>query len=163
MKTLSRTFWFVVLGAIVMVVVASCCIFPVIPGTDAYAYVEIGKGKQKGLSDDLIYVEWKNKDEFDKALAQVRHHDGKICICVLEEAGGEPYKHKLNNDCHADTDYPCPIPENIRTAKVTISKAADKIANGESAANDPHATYRVRSRDPGDIIKVLNALKSPVP
>ena len=50
-------------------------------------------------------------------------------------------------------------PGNIRTVKVTKSKAADNIAAGESAVNDPHATYRVQSADPGDIIKVLEALK----
>jgi hypothetical protein len=153
MKTLSGTFRFVVLGVIVTVVVVSCCDFPFIPAILSYC-VEIG-GKQKGPTYGPTYVEWKNKDAFDEALAQVRHNNGKICICVLLNSGGKPYRHPLNNDC---PDYDCPS-ENIRTVKVTKSKAADNIAAAESAVNDPHVTYRVQSPYPGDISKVLNALK----
>ena len=55
--------------------------------------------------------------------------------------------------CHED--YKCPPdnspPVNIRTVKVTKSKAADNIAAGESAVNDPNVMYRVQSPDPGDI------------
>ncbi len=150
MKTLSVRFRFVVIGVIAIVAVVSCCYFPSISGTKSYATVEIGlPGKSPR------YVEWKNKGDFDKALAQVRGHNGKICICVLLNSGGEPYRHELNNDC---PEYPC-HPENIRTVKVTKSKVADDIAVGESAANDPNAMHRVQSPDPGDIIKVLAALK----
>jgi hypothetical protein len=45
---------------------------------------------------------------------------------------------------------------------VTKSKAADEIAAGESAANDPNVMHRVQSPDPSDIKKVLGTLK-PVP
>ena len=150
MKMLSRTLWFVVLGVIAIVAVVSCCYFPSVSGTKSYATVEIGlPGKIPR------YVEWKNKGDFDKALAQVRGHSGKICICVLLNSGGEPYRHELNNDC---PDYHCP-PENIRTVKTTKSKAADNIAAAESAVNDPNATYRIQSPDPGDIKNVLGTLK----
>jgi hypothetical protein len=150
MKTLSVRFRFVVIGVIAMVAVVSCCYFPSISGTTAYATVAIGdelRGK---------YVEWKNKDDFDKALAQVRANPkGKICICVLESSRNTPYRHKLNNDC---PKYACPR-ENVRTVKVTKSKAADKIAAGESVANDPNVMHRIQSPDPRDIIKVLGTLK----
>ena len=154
MKTLSGRFRFVVLAVIVIVVVVSCCYFPSIPDPRISSYaVEIG-GKQRVPP----YVEWKDKDDFDKALAQVRANPkGKICVCVLESSNGTPYLHKLNNDCHSE-EKDCPS-ERIRTVKVTKSKAADNIAAGESAANDPNAMHRIQSPDPGDIKKVLDALK----
>jgi len=48
----------------------------------------------------------------------------------------------------------------IRTVKVTKSKAADNIAAGESAANDPNVVHRIQSPNPGDIKKVLDTLKN---
>ena len=151
---------FILAGAvsvIAIVAVVSCCNFPfvvpgtIVPGTRSFAFVDIGTKHRANPA----YIKWKDKDQFDKALAQVRGHNGKICICVLLNSGGEPYRHELNNDC---PDYHC-SPENIRTVKVTKSKAADNIAAGESAANDPNVMHRVQSPDPGDISKVLAALK----
>src|SRR5438045_4431457 len=54
MKTLSRRFWFVVFGVIVIVAVGSCCCIPCIPGI-AYS-VEIGNTR----SDQ--YAKWKQPD-----------------------------------------------------------------------------------------------------
>jgi len=106
---------------------------------------------------ERTYVEWKNDGtDFDKALAQVSAHKGKICVCVLKSSNDKPHPHKLNNDC--PSTYHCPS-EKIRTVKVTKSKAADNIVARESAVNDPNVTYRVQSPDPGDMIKVLDALK----
>ena len=153
MKNLSVRFRFLVFGVIVIVAVVSCCNFPFIKDTESYAYVEIGH-KVRGETPKRTYVEWKNQADFDKALKQVRDHNGKYCLCVVMP-GGTPYPHQLNNDC---PNYHCP-PVNIRTVKVTKSEAADNIAAGGSAANDPHITYRVQSPDPGDIKKVLDALK----
>jgi hypothetical protein len=152
MKTLSGLFALVVIAVITTIVVVGCCDLPLIPGIVSYS-VEIG-GKYKAPT----YVEWKKKDKFDAALAQVRQHGGKICICVLISSGGRPYKHELNNDC--PSTYKCPS-ENIRTVKVTKSKAADNIAAGGSAVNDPNITYRVQSPDPKDISAVLDALATP--
>jgi hypothetical protein len=151
MKTLSVRFRSVVIGVIAIVAVVSCCNFPFIPDIASYS-VEIG-GKQKAST----YVEWKNKHDFDEALAQVRHNGGKICICVLMSSHDKPYKHELNNDC--TSTYKCP-PGNIRTVKVTKSKVADDIAAGESAANDPNVMHSIQSSDPGDIKKVLDTLKN---
>jgi hypothetical protein len=160
MKTLSVRFRFVVIGVIVTVAVVSCCYFPSITDTIPRASVEIGhdvRGKR-------TYVEWKDDGaKFKKALEQVRgHNGGEYCICVIEKPGDKPDQYP-NSKCTGR--YTCPpAPENspsgnIRTVKVTKSKAADNIAAGESAVNDPHVTYRVQSPDPGDIKKVLDALK----
>ena len=114
--------------------------------------MEIG-GKQKALT----YVEWKDEDKFKKALDQVRgHHDkgAEYCVCV-KKPGEKPYKYP---DSKCPRRYDCPQ-GNVKTVKVTKSKAADNIAAGESAVNDPHVTYRIQSPYPGDISAVLDALK----
>jgi hypothetical protein len=156
MKTLSKRFRFVVLGLIVIVVVGCCC-FPTIPSIASYS-VEIGN-QQKGPK----YVPWKDQGKFDDALRQLRSNPngkGKICICVLmsdHPPHNTPYPHPLNNYCKK-WNYTCDS-KNIRTVKVTKSKAADEIAAGESAANDPNVMYKVQSADPGDIKQVLDALE----
>jgi hypothetical protein len=145
MNTLSKTFRFVVLGVIVMVVVVSCCIFPTIPGI-SYS-VEIGN-KQRDQ-----YVKWK-QPEFDNALNWLCDHGGTYCLKAKLDNGNiiDPYHPKGHKDCTN-----CTL-ENIRTVKVTKSKDADNIAAGESAVNDPNVMYRVRAPDPGDLAKVANAL-----
>jgi hypothetical protein len=151
MKTLSRLFALVVIAVVTTVVVVGCCNLPVLPGIATYS-VEIG-GKQKTPT----YVEWKGDGTaFYRALDQVRLH-GEYCLCVMETSGATPHKIK-GSKCYAR--YECPRP-NIRTVKVTKSKAADNIAAGGSAANDPNITYRIQSPDPGDISKVLSTLETP--
>lgn len=155
MKTLSGTFRFIVFGVIVIVAIASCATppFPIVAGTRAYAVVEIGNGRQ---GKTATYAEWKDDGaQFKQALEQVRGHNGEYCLCVIEKPGDRPHQYP-NSKC--PRHYDCP-PANIRTVKVTKSKAADNIAAGGSAANDPHITYRVQSPDPSDISKVLEALK----
>ena len=157
MKALSRTFWFVVLGVIVMVVVVSCCVFPTIPDPRITSYsIDIGYRQRDQ------YVEWKGDGtNFKQALAQVRgRKGGEYCICVIEKVGDKPYQYP-GSKC--PEDYKCrsenSSPVNIRTVKVTKSKVADNRANGQSAVNDPNANYRLRSPDPGDISEVLGALE----
>ncbi|PYJ23014.1 MAG: hypothetical protein DME99_04010 [Verrucomicrobia bacterium] len=152
MKTLSGRFRFVVFGVIVIVAVVSCCNFPFIPDIASYS-VEIG-GKQKAST----YVEWKDERQFENALKQVRGHEDKgasYCLCVMRTPHAT---HRRIPYSKCPRGYECP-PGNIRTVKVTKSKAADNIAAGESAVNDPHVTYRVQSPYPGDITQVLDALK----
>jgi hypothetical protein len=155
MKALSRTFWFVVLGVIVMVVVVSCCVFPTIPDPRITSY-SIDIGHRQGAQ----YVEWKDKGAFEQALAQVRLKGGDYCICIIETLGGKPYRY---HDSKCPGDYQCPSenssPVNIRTVKVTKSKVADNTANGQSAVNDPNAFYRLRAPNPDDINNVLDTLK----
>jgi hypothetical protein len=144
MKTLSRTFRFVVLTVIVIVVVVSCCNFPSTPDKRISLYhVEIGS-EQRGQ-----YVEWKTKGDFDTALDQVcwsRHRGHAWYEFYTDADRTHPYK-------------PCPPPRGIRTVKVTKSKAADKIAAGEPVANDPNVMHKIQSPDPGDVVTVLDALK----
>jgi len=152
MKTLSGRFWFVVFGIIVIVAVGSCCCtIPLIKDahfviTDKKSFVELGQLRG-------IYVEWKSQHKFDEALKQVCEHHGTYCIYT----DADP-QHPYQPTNPASNCTNC-SPKKIRTVKVTKSKAADKIAAGESVVNDPNVMHRVQSPDPGDIINVLNALK----
>lgn len=154
MKTLPVNLRFVVLAVIVIVAVVSCCNlnFPSIPNILSYS-VEIG-GKQKSRR----YVEWKSEAEFDKALAQVCSHRGTYCIYVKRHDSDpdptHPYQpHNPPSNC---TDC---RQRKIKTDQVTRSKAADNIASGESALNDPHVTQVIRSPYASDISAVLETLK----
>jgi hypothetical protein len=147
MKTLSGTFRFVVLGVIVTVGVVSCCTFPSITNTAPFFGVEIGNYSKDNAP---IYVRWKSEDKFKAALEQVCGHQGEYDLFILRDNNEKEHWKKNCN--------PNP-PRNIRTVKVTKSKAADNIAAGEPAANDPNVMHRVQSPDPGDIIKVLNTLE----
>ena len=97
MKTLSRTFRFVVLGVIVIVAVVSCCCFSNHPRHSIALYsVEIGN-TQRGQ-----YVEWKTKADFDNALAQVRGHNGDVLTSVfLMTAPIINRIHPKLQDCHS--------------------------------------------------------------
>jgi hypothetical protein len=130
-----------------MVAVVSCCNFPFI--RDILYSVEIGS-KQRAR-----YVPWKTQKDFDAALDQVcataaAHHATYDFHVKLDDQANDIYPYK---ECRSNP------PGNIRTVKVTKSKVADDIAVGESAANDPNAMHKIQSSDPGDIVKVLKALK----
>ncbi len=154
MKTSSALFALVVIAAITTVVVVGCCDFPFIPSIATYS-VEI-EGKQKTPT----YVEWKdNGKALYSALEQVRLHGGEYCLCVMETSGAKPHKIE-HSKCYGR--YDCPSAK-IRTVRVTKSKAADNIAAGESAVNDPNITHSVQSPDPKDISAVLAALATPTP
>jgi hypothetical protein len=162
MKILSARFRFVVIGAIVVVAVVSCCTIPIPLITDtksvitaAGSYIELGH-QLRAEVPERTYVEWKDQAKFDKALEKVRGNNGEYCLCVLLTAGDKPHPYDAYNKC--PRRYDCPR-GNIRTVKVTKSKAAKNIAVGESAVNDPNVTYRILSSSPGDIIAVLDALK----
>lgn len=151
MKTLSRGFRFIAVGVIAMVVVVSCCTFPLIKDahfaiTDKGSYVELGQLRG-------TYVEWKSQHKFDEALKQVCDHGGTYCI-YTDADPTHPYQ--PSNPASSCTNC---RQKKIRTIKVTKSKAADKIATGESVVNDPNVMHKVQSPDPGDIFNVLNALK----
>jgi hypothetical protein len=152
MKTLSGRFRFVVLGVIVIVAVGCSCYFPFIPGIATYC-VEIG-GAQKAST----YVALKDKVKFDAALAHIRSQSqmgGSYCLCFISTDKDTPHPYDSHNKC--PPHYDCRSAK-IRTVRVTKSKAADNIAAGESAVNDPHITYRVQSPDPKDISDVLASL-----
>ncbi|PWT77903.1 MAG: hypothetical protein C5B58_16045 [Acidobacteria bacterium] len=154
MKTLSVRFRFVVTGIIAIVAVVSCCNFLV---PDTKSYVELGHDLRGKTTHKRTYVPWKSQDKFDEALKQVCADGGTYCIYVLmHDSDPDPTQpYQPSNPPSNCTDC---RRENIRTVKVTKSKAAGDIAAGGSAVNDPHSTYRVQSANPGDIIKVLQAL-----
>jgi hypothetical protein len=157
MKTLSERFRFIVLGVIVTIAVISCCDFPFIPSIALYS-VEIGGHELQGKISKRTYVEWKNEGDFDKALAQVCAHQGTYCIYVKRNDGDPDPTHSYQPSDPPSNCTDCRL-GNIRTVKVTKSKAADNLAAGESAVGDPHATYRIQSPDPKDISDVLKTLK----
>jgi hypothetical protein len=133
MKTPSGILAIVILATIMIVVVVGC-VTQLVPNQQAL--LEIGT--------KTTYVEWKDQGQFDSALAQICQHGGYYDLTVLMKVG----------DQHIHPYKPCPFPVNIRTVKVTKSKVADG-----AAAGDPHVTMKVASANPGDIIKVLEALK----
>jgi hypothetical protein len=145
MKTLSVGLRFVVIGVTAIVAVVSCT-FPIIPGV-SYC-VEIGARQH----NTATYVEWKSQGQFDAALQKVcdRHHGTYHFNVLIKEH--EDVIHEYHA-CNRN------LGGNIRTVKVTKSKAADRTEAGASVANDPNATWRVASSDPDDIKTVLDALK----
>jgi hypothetical protein len=155
MKNLFGRFRFVVLGVIVIVAVASCCNFPYLPNIISWCMEIENKQRANGR-----YVEWTKEADLITALKQVCAHHGEVCLCVVRKVGDQPsYRYK---EC-APPATPCPKydcpPANIRTVKVTKSKAAANTRAGESAANDPNITYRVTSPYSSDLTNVLAALK----
>ncbi len=155
MKTLSGKFRFVVLGVIVIVAVGCSCYFPSIPDTRISLYCVKIEPREKSKPP---YVEWKDKTKFDNALDQLRASvNGEYCLCAVVNTGDRPHPYRPY-DHHHHCSYDCPS-VNIRTVKVTKSKAADRIAAGESVANDPNVTWRVASSDPALVKNVLDQLK----
>jgi hypothetical protein len=156
MKTLSGRYRFVVLGVIVIVAVGCSCYFPSIPDTRISLYSVVIEPREKS---NPPYVEWKKKDDFDRALDHLRADGGEYCLCAVVNPGDRPhYPYRPYKPNHCPSHYTCPS-ATIRTVKVTKSKAADRIAAGESVANDPNVTWRVASSNPDDIKTVLDTLK----
>ena len=153
MNTLSGRFRRVVLGVIVIVAVVSCCHFPPITSIISYAVV-IGSELRVNSKYKGPYVEWKSQHQFDQALKQVCDHHGTYCIYTEADT---THTYKPSNPPSNCTNCSW---EKIRAVKVTKSKAADQIAAGESVANDPNVMHHVQSTDPGDIVTVLDALKT---
>jgi hypothetical protein len=139
MKTPSGTFAFVILAVIVTLVVGACCTYQLV--ANQKGFLVIGTG--------TTYVEWKSQHQFDNALDRVCRHGGSYDLTVLMYPGARPF-HPYR---------PCPSLGSIRTVKVTKSKVADRLAAGESVANDPNVTWRVASTSTDDIKAVLDALQ----
>lgn len=150
MKTLSRRFWFVLLGIIVTVGAVGCCNFPSIVNTIPFFGVYIGHWSPVNRTDNLIYVRWKDEGKFKTALGQVCGNQGEYDLFILRDNNKKEHWEK---NCGPND------PRNIRTVKVTKSKAAGTIVAGEPAANDPNVMHRVQSPKPGDIVAVLNTLE----
>jgi hypothetical protein len=154
MKTLSGTFAFVALTVIASVTLPSCCRKRVSEGvhTDKKFHLEFG-GPTK---DDFVDVTQPDFDQAVKALADPGPgHGGKYKI-----------RYKGNNNV-IDDPYDPGHPHaqlNVKTDKVITSELAQNARAGQSAADDPNATYRVYSNNKTDIENVLKTfITSPTP
>jgi len=137
MKTLSGTFTVVVLTVIAIVAVLSC------RAQQAFAHKIFVLNFGGPTKDD--YVEVKSQSTFDDA---------------LNTLAKDQYKIRFKDDHGVVTDPYHPHPHlSIKTDKVTTSEIAQSAPGGESAANDPHATYKVSSNSATDIQKVLDTFK----
>jgi hypothetical protein len=142
MKPLSGTFAFVALAVIAIVTVLSC----------QTHLSSVNRRPEKIIGDPDAhprrYVEFKNglNDlyHFNDVLKTLKRNGGDCQIYLLRRAGGR----EEFNYC-----------DRIKTDKITKSKVTDSPAAGESAANDPHVTYRVASPSQADIDAVVDTLK----
>jgi hypothetical protein len=139
MKTLSRTFVFVVLAVIAVVTLIGC------PPKHAFT-------KQKFALVIGEYAEVRDEDAFKKALKILKKNGGLCEIKFLRKEGEEPNK-----------NYCKELDVGLKTDKVTKAEVANSAAVGESTANDPHASYKVQSANPTEIEAVLDAFASPTP
>lgn len=148
------TLAFVALTVIAIVMLPSCCRKHVSQGvqTDKKFNLEFG-GPTK---DDFVDVIQPDFDKAVKALADPGPgHGGKFEI-----------RYKGNNGTVDDPYHPDhPHAQlNVKTDKVITSELAQNPPAGESADDDPNATYRVYSNNKTDIENVLKTFKaSPTP
>jgi hypothetical protein len=149
MKALSGTF------ALKLIVLATVAIIAVLtfrafaqgaPTPASFTFtLKIGKTKTE-------YVNVTTKEAFDRALCDLKAHGGDI-----RDIG-----FKKGSDA-TPTPIGQYVPEcptaSINTDKVTTSELAKNAPAGESAANDPHAVYRVQSNSATDIKAVLDTFQ----
>jgi len=140
MKTLSGTFAIVVLAVLMTVAVVSCTV-RLVPNQQFLLYIGT-----KPIFGKPTYVNWTTEEKFDEALKQVCQNGGTYEIRKLKAEGEKPYDAK-------------PCKEILKTVKVTKSKAADDVAAGESASNDPNVVYKIAAASLEDIKKVLSAVQ----
>ena len=142
MKTLSRTFVFVVLAVIAIVAVFTFrALAQPQPAAAKKFLLKIGRTETE-------YVDVKSKDAFIEAL---RHFgEDQYQINFLDHPGA-PVEH-----------YP-PLPHSpktgIKTDKVTTSQIAKRGPAGESVANDPNVTHLLSSDNATDIKSVLDTFQ----
>jgi len=140
MKTLSRTFVFVVLAVIAIVAVLTFRAVAQSPQPAAAKKFTLNIGRTT-----TDYVDVTSKEAFIKALTPFG--DDQYEINFLDHPGA-PVEH-----------YP-PRPKiSIKTDKVTRSELAQRAPAGESAANDPSVTTHLSSDSATDIKSVLDTFK----
>jgi hypothetical protein len=136
MKTPRGRFAFVILPVIAIGTVLTCCE----QRLSRHHEVSLEFGK-----DRAEYVEV-NQDALNGALDALKSHGGKCYIAFMDDQGKvtEPYRNCADKE--------------LMTDKITTSANAKNGPAGESAANDPNATYRVRGNSK-DVRDVLNAFE----
>jgi hypothetical protein len=138
MKTLSRTFVFVVLAVIAIVAVLSFRAFAQ-PQASADKKFVLNIGR---TTED--YVDLRDKNAFDRALNDLKNHGGQ-------------YEIRFKPDHGNVIDHYQPV--SIKTDKVTTSEVAQNAPAGESAANDPNVTNHLSADSATDIKSVLDTFK----
>jgi len=146
MKTLSRTFAFILLAIIAIVTFVSC----LSKFSTNYKYDQpIGTPNhyrtfKKG--DD-------NESDFRRALIALKRNGGDCEITFLHTGPHHtPEPAHYRDICqHGGT-------VNLKTDRVIKSKTANNTAAGQPAPNDPNVTWHVMSNSQGDIDAVVNTL-----
>ena len=144
MKTLSRTFAFILLAIVAIVAFMSC-----VTKFDNYKYVrQIGdpnahppvyRGFKKG--DD-------NDSDFRRALIALKRNGGACEITILHPG---PHQTPIPGYCeHLNA-------VKLKTDRVMKSKTANNTVAAESVANDPNVTWRIQA-NLEDMNNVMNTL-----
>jgi hypothetical protein len=147
MKALSGTFAFklALVAAIAVVAVLTFRAFAQPqPAADKKFKFTLKIGKT-----ETEYVDVKNKEDFDKALCALKAKGGYFKVGFKKDPETTPI----------DPYDPTCSTASINTDKVTTSELAKNAPAGESAANDPHAVYRVQSNSATDIQAVLDTFQ----
>ena len=149
MKTLSRTFAFILLAIVAIVAFMSCVTkFGIYQYErtigDPNAHPPVYRGFKKG--DD-------NDSDFRRALIALKRNEGACEITFLHTGPHHtPEPAHYRDICqHGGT-------VNLKTDRVIKSKTANNTAAGQPAANDPNVTWHVMSNYQGDIDAVVNTL-----
>ena len=149
MKTLSRTFAFILLAIVAIVAFVSC-----VTKFGIYKYERtIGDAN----AHPPVYARFKkgddNESDFRRALIALRRNGGACEITFLHTGPHHtPEPHHYRDICeHGGT-------VNLKTDRVIKSKTANNTAAGQPAANDPNVTWRVMANTQDDINNVMNTL-----
>jgi hypothetical protein len=145
MKTLSRTFAFILLAIVAIVAFMSC-----VTRFGIYKYErQIGDPN----AHPPVYAGFKagddNASDFRRALIALKQNGGACEITILHPG---PHQTPIPGYC----DHLNAV--KLKTDRVIKSKTANNTAAGESAANDPNVTWRVMANNLDDINKVMNTL-----
>lgn len=90
------------------------------------------------------------------------HHFDQTKKLHFKHEDGKKKEFDLPGECNAARSDASPTSQlNIKTDKVTVSKAAQSIADGELTVIGSHVTIQVASKSPADIKAVVNLLAEP--
>ena len=142
MKTLSRTFAFILLAIIAIVTFVSC----LSKFATNYKY-------DQPIGNPNHYRTFKkgddNESDFRRALIALKRNGGACEITILHPG---PHQTPIPGYCeHLNA-------VKLKTDRVMKSKTANNTVAGESAANDPNVTWRIMSNSLADINNVMNTL-----
>jgi len=147
MKTLFRTFAFILLEIVAIVAFISC-----VTKFGIYQY-------ERKIGDPNAGVYWRfkkgddNDSDFRRALIALKRNGGACEITFLHTGPHHtPEPHHYHDICeHGGT-------VNLKTDRVIKSKTASNTAAAASVANDPNVTWKIQANNLGDINNVVNTL-----